>query len=182
METTAWLIVLAVGIVALGVMMIIALNRLGALAQDAGVAGALAARLETLIGQNERLERELRAELATARNEAAQHALAARGELSANLVQVAQTLQAQLAHAAQAQTDRLATLTQSNEQRLDAVRATVEQKLDALRNDNAQKLEQMRQTVDEKLHRHSNSGSANRSSLSAIAWSWCIGVSARCRR
>ena len=91
--------------------------------------------------QIERLERELRAELAQSRTESAQTAKTARDELRGNLGEFARTLHQQLA-----------TLTQTNEQRLEAVRATVEQRLDLLRSDNAQKLEQMRATVDEKLH------------------------------
>src|SRR5439155_10073203 len=112
----------------------------------------LKGRLEAIGAQNERLERELRTELARSRAETNQNARVAREELTGNLGHFAQTLQGQLASGANVQNDRLSTLTQSNEQRLEAVRATVEQRLELLRTDNAQKLEQMRMTVDEKLH------------------------------
>src|SRR6266540_7062047 len=112
----------------------------------------LKGRLEAIGAQNERLERELRTELARSRAETGQNAKIAREELTGNLSHFAQTLQNQLASSANVQNDRLSTLTQSNEQRLEAVRATVEQRLELLRTDNAQKLEQMRATVDNELH------------------------------
>ena len=112
----------------------------------------IAQRLSALGAQNERLERELRSELAQARSEAARQASAGRGELATALTQYTQTLQNQLANTAHLQNERLSSLAQSNESRLEAVRTTVEQRLELLRSDNAHKLEQIRLTVDEKLH------------------------------
>jgi len=132
---------MAVGLLLLGGLLVVVLLRLRAIARGAGGGAEVGSRLDTLIAQNERLERELRSELAQARVEATQNDKTAREELAGNLGQFARTQQQQLS-----------TLTQSNEQRLEAVRATVEQRLELLRNDNAQKLEQMRTTVDEKLH------------------------------
>src|SRR5437773_2751766 len=126
--------------------------RLGTLMRGGNEDAELKGRLEAIGVQNERLERELRTELARSRAETSQNAKIAREELTGNLSHFAQTLQNQLASSASLQNDRLSTLTQSNEQRLEAVRATVEQRLELLRTDNAQKLEQMRTTVDEKLH------------------------------
>jgi DNA recombination protein RmuC len=137
--------------IVLGVLLILVLLRLRGLAGGMGQGADLRVQLETLATQNERLERELRAELSQARSENAQAASAARGELSANLTNFTQALQTQLAANAGVQNERLATLTHSNEQRLEAVRTSVEQRLEALRSDNAQKLEQMRATVDERL-------------------------------
>ena len=54
--------------------------------------------------QNERLERELRAELVQARTESTQNAQTARGELGATINQFSQTLQTQLANMAHVQT------------------------------------------------------------------------------
>jgi DNA recombination protein RmuC len=122
--------------IALGVPLVLILLRLKRLGQGLSDGSEVRTRLDTLAAQNERLERELRAELARSRSENTQHAQIARTELSAGLHQ---------------QSERLANLTHSNEQRLEAVRATVEQRLEALRSDNAQKLEQMRATVDERL-------------------------------
>jgi DNA recombination protein RmuC len=142
---------LATGVALIAVMLIVVLIRLGALSRGSTGPDVLS-RLDSLVSQNERLERELRVELAHARAESSENAKAARAELSGNLGQLAQALQNQLANIAHLQNERVSTLTQSNELRLESVRATVEQRLDLLRNENAQKLEQMRTTVDEKLH------------------------------
>jgi DNA recombination protein RmuC len=137
-----WLVaVLGIGLALLVALLAVVLAKVAALSRSGEQPDALRSRLETIGMQIERLERELRAELAQARTESAQAAKTAREELASNLGEFARTLHHQLS-----------TLTQSNEQRLEAVRATVEQRLDLLRGDNAQKLEQMRATVDEKLH------------------------------
>ena len=135
------IIVLAVGFVLVATLLVVILLRLASIARQAGDAGDIRTNLISLGAQNERLEREIRAELVQARAETTRNAQTARGELGGALNQFAQTLQ-----------NQVSTLTLSNEQRLDAVRTTLEQRLELLRNDNAQKLEQMRATVDEKLH------------------------------
>ena len=129
--------VLGAGLVLLGALLALVLARVAARAR----AGGQQSSLETIGMQIERLERELRAELAQARSESAQNAKTGREEFAHSLGESTRTLQQQLS-----------TLTQSNEQRLEAVRATVEQRLELLRSDNAQKLEHIRATVDEKLH------------------------------
>jgi len=152
-DLTTWVIAFAAaGLAVLILLAVILLQRLGALARRLGGGSDIGARLEAIGAQNERLEREFRAELARSRAESAQNAHSARGELVQTLNGFTQLLQNQVATIAQVQNERLSTLTQSNEQRLDAVRATLEQRLEVLRSDNAQKLEQMRATVDEKLH------------------------------
>jgi DNA recombination protein RmuC len=150
-DSTWFLAAFAAGIAMIAVLLAWVLLRLAALARSVGNGAETRTQLETISAQNERLERELRSELANARTETAQNANSARNELASNLAQFTQTLQNQLASIAGLQNERLATLTQSNEQRLEAVRATVESRLELLRTDNAQKLEQMRSTVDEKL-------------------------------
>jgi DNA recombination protein RmuC len=137
-----WLVaVFGAALALLGALLALLLTKVATLARSGEQQDAVRSRLETVGMQIERLERELRAELAQSRSESAQTAKTAREELSGNLGEFARTLHQQLS-----------TLTQSNEQRLESVRATVEQRLDLLRGDNAQKLEQMRATVDEKLH------------------------------
>jgi len=137
-----WLVaVLGIGLALLAALLVALLVKVAALARGGEQQDALRSRLEIIGAQIERLERELRVELAQARSESAQSARTAREELSSSLGEFARTLHQQLS-----------TLTQSNELRLEAVRATVEQRLELLRGDNAQKLEQMRATVDEKLH------------------------------
>jgi DNA recombination protein RmuC len=151
MESTIWLIFSGVGFVVLAALLAVILIRVQALFRIAsGV--EFKARLDAITAQNERLERELRTELARARGESAQNAQTGRAELASSLNQFTQALQNQLAGSAHVQNERLASLTQSNESRLEAVRATVEQRLEVLRSDNAQKLEHIRLTVDEKLH------------------------------
>lgn len=113
----------------------------------------------TLEGGLERLEREMRAELARSRQESAQASRGDREEQSLALGRLAQTLAAQLAQLGAVQGQQLesfalqlARLTQSNEQRFEQLRLAIEARLGAMQADNASKLEDMRKTVDEKLH------------------------------
>jgi DNA recombination protein RmuC len=112
-----------------------------------------------LEGGLERLERELRQELARNRLEAATAARGDREEQSLALDRLAQTLAAQLAQLGSLQgqqlesfAQQLSRLTQSNEQRFEQLRLAIEARLGAMQADNASKLEEMRKTVDEKLH------------------------------
>ena len=150
MTTTIWLAVAGAALVAMAVLLVFVVVRVQALHRAA--TGGDSRALESISAQNERLERELRAELAQARAESAQQAQLGRGELAAALSRSTQEVQTLLGTIAQLQNERLSTLTQSNEARLEAVRATIEQRLELLRSDNAQKLEHIRLTVDEKLH------------------------------
>ena len=106
----------------------------------------------------ERLERELRTEIANSRKEAQDGAREGRAELTNNLNQFAQTLQAQMSGIAQVQNNQidsfaaqLAKLVESNEARLTEVRNVLENKLRELQSDNANRLDEMRKTVDERL-------------------------------
>ena len=151
MTTTIWLAVAGVALVAIAALLAVLLVRVQALYRAASGADTRV-RLDAIGAQNERLERELRIELAQARTESAQQAQLGRGELAAAISRFAQEVQTLLGTIAQMQNERLSALTHSNEARLEAVRATVEQRLELLRTDNAQKLEHIRLTVDEKLH------------------------------
>jgi len=151
MTTTIWLAVAGVALVAIAALLAVLLVRVQALYRAASGADTRV-RLDAIGAQNERLERELRAELAQARTESAQQAQLGRGELAAAISRFAQEVQTLLGTIAQMQNERLSALTHSNVARLEAVRATVEQRLELLRTDNAQKLEHIRLTVDEKLH------------------------------
>jgi len=151
MTTTIWLAVAGVALVAIAALLAVLLVRVQSLYRAASGADTRV-RLDAIGAQNERLERELRAELAQARTESAQQAQLGRGELAAAISRFAQEVQTLLGTVAQMQNERLSALTHSNEARLEAVRATVEQRLELLRTDNAQKLEHIRLTVDEKLH------------------------------
>jgi DNA recombination protein RmuC len=137
---------------------------------------ALANAVESLKARGSDLERDLRQDLAIARNEQANAAQVLRSETGENLTRFTHIMQEQFrahthaqseqikafgerlsqlqnAQSAQAKlaADRLAELTRTSEQRLDAVRLTLEQRLDVLRNENGKKLDEMRATVDEKL-------------------------------
>jgi DNA recombination protein RmuC len=151
MTTTIWLAVAGVALVAIAALLAVLLVRVQSLYRAASGADTRV-RLDAIGAQNERLERELRIELAQARTESAQQAQLGRGELAAAISRFAQEVQTLLGTIAQMQNERLSALTHSNEARLEAVRATVEQRLELLRTDNAQKLEHIRLTVDEKLH------------------------------
>ena len=107
----------------------------------------------------ERVERELRQEMARGRFEAATAARGDRDEQSQSLDRLAKALSAQVGQLGTLQGQQLesfalqlARLTQSNEQRFEQLRLSIEARLGAIQADNAIKLEEMRKTVDEKLH------------------------------
>jgi DNA recombination protein RmuC len=103
--------------------------------------------------------RELRQDLAQARQDAATSARSDRQEQAQGLDRLAKTLSVQVAQLGSLQgaqlesfAQQLARLTQSNELRFGELRASIEARLTALQADNASQLEEMRKTVDEKLH------------------------------
>lgn len=125
------------------------------------------ALLQALAASSERLERELREEVArtaqTTRVEMSnalglfqqtllnQHGDAARTQnAQAQAVRDAQDLA--LKRFSDTMNETLRALSEANERRIGEVRTTVEQRLAALQQGNEQKLDQMRATVDEKLH------------------------------
>jgi DNA recombination protein RmuC len=103
-------------------------------------------------------ERDIRTDLAIARNEAAGAATTLRQEVAEMMTRQQQGMARELGTMSALQHDqlrafgeRLGQLTQSSEARLEALRATIEQRLDLLRVENTRKLDEMRATVDEKL-------------------------------
>ena len=103
-------------------------------------------------------ERDVRGDLAAARNEAAVGWTALREELAGTLARQQQGMAQQLGGMSTAQqeqlkgfAEQLAQLTRTSESRMESLRKALEERLDLLRAENAQKLEQMRATVDEKL-------------------------------
>jgi DNA recombination protein RmuC len=113
----------------------------------------------SLEGGLERVERELRLEMARGRQEAASIARGDRDEQSQALDRLAKTLSAQVGQLGTVQAQQLESfalqltrLTQSNEQRFEQLRLAIEARLGAMQADNASQLEEMRKTVDEKLH------------------------------
>ena len=123
---------------------------------DAGALERMARRNEEI---SERLERELRAEIAAGRKDALDAAQSQRAELSASLNQFSHGVLAQMTNIASVQNQQidgfaqqLAKLVESNEMRLVEVRNVLETRLREMQADNALKLDEMRKTVDEKLH------------------------------
>jgi DNA recombination protein RmuC len=145
------------GLLAIGV--VVVLLQLVFLQRSARVADPVEPYFRALEGGLERLERELRGELARSRQESALASRGDRDEQSLALSRLAQTLAAQLAQLGTVQGQQLESfalqltrLTQSNEQRFEQLRLAIEARLGAMQADNASKLEEMRKTVDEKLH------------------------------
>ena len=153
-------------VVVLGLM---TLTRVNALARERDAstrdAAALRGHFEAFVRGVADHERDVRSDLATARDEYAAAGTRLREELAAalarqqqNLAQQQQGMAQQLSGIGSQQLEqlkafgeRIAQLTQSSETRLEALRNTLEERLDLLRQENANKLEQMRATVDEKL-------------------------------
>lgn len=128
----------------------------------------LAAAVDQLGDQLDRVERELRRELADSargqRQEQSQGLATLQDLLLAQAAQAARTQNAQLDALAQqlvqlrgslgdSISQQWQALSDSNAQRLAELRATLEAQLQQLQQSNAAKLDEMRATVDEKLHR-----------------------------
>ncbi len=167
------------GLAAAGLLGLLVL--LGLVARLNNRVGDLHARLQLLQGNDERLERGLRDEMAGNRRETAEALGHTRDELNRAIERLTQALSGQSDQLrklmddklSQAQTDarqgraeqadslrhfgeslngQLHQLMQRNTEGMDALRQSIEARLAAIQTDNSQKLEQMRQTVDEKLH------------------------------
>ena len=141
------------------------------------------ARLDAIGTQNERLERELRTELAQARGEAAQNAQTGRGELAATLNQFTQALQNQLASSAHVQNERLsiADAVERGAARGGAGDGRAAARGPAQRQ-RAEARADPRRPSTKSCTRRSSSASANRSSWCPTVSSRCTRDSARCRR
>jgi DNA recombination protein RmuC len=151
MTHTEFLILLAVAAVAIVLQLILLLRGRG---QE--VASQLLQLQQNLQQANERLERELRAQVQSS-------AQGTRQELGGTIAQFQQALALQGRSGREEQAvslkrfgdtlqQALQALTESNAQRMLEVRTTLEQKIRELQNDNGARLEEMRKTVDEKLH------------------------------
>ncbi|HET6802198.1 MAG TPA: hypothetical protein VFI50_06090, partial [Casimicrobiaceae bacterium] len=153
MTDTALIVVALIALGALLAVSAVTLVRVIALARERDAASRevadLRGRLEAIGRGVVDHERDVRQDLAIARNEAAGAGTSLRQEIGEVMARFAET-NAQLHRAASnAQAielkgfgDRLAQLSQTSETRLDALRRTLEERLDHLRADNAQKLDQ----------------------------------------
>ena len=162
MVTQSLLIAIAVAVIVLVVLGGIGLARLIALARARDAAARDVTQLRALVealgrGASDH-ERDIRTDLAIARNESAGAATTLRQEVAEAMARQQHGMARELATMGSLQQDqlrvfgeRLGQLTQSSETRLEALRETIEQRLDVLRAENSVKLDQMRETVDEKL-------------------------------
>jgi len=145
-------LLLAIGVALLGLQILI-------LARAAHARDVLDAGLRDLQRSVGQVERELREELARARQEAAATARGDREEQTLSLGRLSQALAGELGRLGELQAQQLESfaqqlsrLTNSNEQRFESLRLALEARLSLLQGDNARKLDEIRQTVDEKLH------------------------------
>src|SRR6185437_13133717 len=124
---------------------------LSALARDRDLAmreaADLRARLDAFARGAAEHERDMRGDLATARQEQTESSAVLRREVGERLAQFQQGTGRALADAQAAQGTQLKHFGEG----LGTLASTIEQKLEVLRSDNEKKLEQMRATVDEKL-------------------------------
>jgi DNA recombination protein RmuC len=156
------LIVIGIGLLVLVAISAISLARVTALvrARDAtaSIDADIRGRLESLGARLADHERDIRTDLAIARNEQAGTAAALRQELGELMAREQQGMARELGTMSSLTRDqlmafgaRLAQLAQGSDAQMDALRRGVEQRLDVLREENIRKLEEMRATVDEKL-------------------------------
>lgn len=110
-------------------------------------------------GGNELLERAVRDEFRTVREDSAKAFRQLREEISAGQKSSIETLVKTMSEMSKSQTEtlesvgrRIKDLTESNEVRIERVRSTIDTQLKNLQESNEKKLNEMRQTVDEKLH------------------------------
>jgi len=151
MTSETWLVVVALALVATLVVAIVTLVRLSALSRERELAARegveLRARIDAHAQAAAAHERDMRADLAIARQEQGDAAAILRREVGERLAQFQSGTQQSLVDAQVAQRDHLKLFGE----RLAQLTQTVEQKLDGLRTENAHKLDEMRATVDEKL-------------------------------
>lgn len=105
--------------------------------------------LEALLKNNERLERIIREEMASNREEFNSGNRKGRMELTDSLTKISLLQKSQL----ETFSNELSRLTNANEAKMEKMRETIEYRLIAIQEDNNLKLEKMRQTVDEKLEK-----------------------------
>lgn len=116
-------------------------------------------QISYILKQQERLERVIREEISTNRDESIKNSKSDREEMSNSLRIFGNSISSQMKIIAdlsknqlEAFSLQLSKLTDINKEGLNRMRETLEGKLTDIQNDNNNKLEKMRETVDEKLH------------------------------
>ena len=155
MEETLFQILLG-GLAVIALLQVFALVRTSSRRDDAD---ALHALQESQDKGLERLERELREELARNRRDDAEEAFRDREERAQSATLLGQAVTSQVGQFGAAQSERLEAFARELnrfslglDERFERLKMTVEGRLTAIQADNAGKLEEMRRTVDEKLH------------------------------
>ncbi len=155
MNETSFL-VLAAGLVAIVLLLVVVLLRGSRRGDDDLRLRSLQEAQEKGL---ERLERELREELARGRREDAEEAFRDREERAQSATLLGQAVTTQVGQFGTAQSERLEAFARELnrfslglDERFERLRISVEGRLTAIQADNASKLEEMRRTVDEKLH------------------------------
>ena len=148
-----------VGLAAVLVLQGILLLRQGRNSGEEALLLRLEALAQSLNGGLERVERELREELARGRRDDAEESFRDREERAQSANRLAQAVTTQIGQFGTLQGERLEAfareLTRFSlglDERFEHLRKAVEARLQAIQTDNAGKLEEMRRTVDEKLH------------------------------
>jgi DNA recombination protein RmuC len=116
-------------------------------------------KMSFVLKEQERLEKVIREEISSNREESIKNAKRDREETGTNLRNFSDSIMSQMKIIADLQKNQLeafsgqlSKLTQINDQGMERMRQIVEERLKELQKDNNVKLEQMRSTVDEKLH------------------------------
>jgi DNA recombination protein RmuC len=155
MDETLFQILLA-GLVVIALLQVFALLRASSRRDDADRFHSLQESHEKGL---ERLERELREELARNRRDDAEEAFRDREERAQSATLLGQAVTSQVGQFGAAQSERLEAFARELnrfslglDERFERLKMTVEGRLTAIQADNAGKLEEMRRTVDEKLH------------------------------
>jgi DNA anti-recombination protein RmuC len=181
MINETWLAFGALALVAMLVLAIVTLVRLSALAREREFAGREAAELRARIDAYSQAaaehERDMRTDLATARQEQGDAASALRREVGERLTQFQDGTQRSLADANTAQREQL----RQFGERLGELTQTVERKLDGCATRTRRSSTKCAPPSTRSCSPRSRRGSANRSSRCPTGSSRCIVASARCR-
>lgn len=155
MLDTILLVFILVGLAASAAGLLRALGRTAKLDESLREIQALAGAAEK---NGERIERAVKAEIASNREEFNTSARETRQELAASVQKLAESIRGEIGQTANLQKNQLdtfsrqlASLIESNDRRLGEMRETVEKRLQLLQDENSRKLEDMRTTVGEKL-------------------------------
>lgn len=115
--------------------------------------------IESIEKLAEKLEKSLREEISTNRQEMSKSGKEGREEVAKSIKDFGDSVNKQIVVLADAQnknfrgfSEKLGEVIEKNDAKMEKVRETIEKRLENIQRDNSEKLEKMRATVDEKLH------------------------------